>query len=53
MKLKERRFRLDIRRKRFTARVRRLWNRLPKELVDAPSLGTFKIRLHRALSNLI
>jgi len=29
------------------------WNRLPKEVVDAPSLETFKIRLDEALSNLI
>ena len=29
------------------------WNRLPREVVDAPSLGTFKVRLDRALSNLI
>jgi len=30
-----------------------IWNRLPKEVVDAPSLETFKVRLDRALSNLI
>ena len=29
------------------------WNRLPREVVDAPSLETFKARLDRALSNLI
>jgi len=29
------------------------WNRLPREMVDAPSLETFKIRLDGALSNLI
>jgi len=28
-------------------------NGLPREVVDAPSLQTFKIRLDRALSNLI
>jgi len=27
------------------------WNRLPKEVVDAPSLEAFKARLVRALSN--
>jgi len=26
---------------------------LPREVVDAPSLQTFKVRLDRALSNLI
>ena len=34
-------------------RVVRHWHRLPREVVDAPSLETFKIRLHRALDNLI
>ena len=29
------------------------WHRLPREVVDAPSLETFKVRLNRALSNLI
>jgi len=29
------------------------WNRFPREVVDAPPLQTFKVRLDRALSNLI
>jgi len=29
------------------------WHRLPREVVDAPSLGTFKVRLDGALSNLV
>ncbi|PKU43858.1 hypothetical protein llap_5830 [Limosa lapponica baueri] len=52
-KLKEGRFRLDIRKKFFTVRVVRQWNRLPSEVVDAPSLEVFKARLDGALSNLV
>ncbi|KFW70721.1 hypothetical protein AS28_13988, partial [Pygoscelis adeliae] len=52
-KLKGGRFRLDIRKKFFMLRVVKHWNRLPREVVDAPSLETFKVRLARALSNLL
>ncbi|KFP53374.1 hypothetical protein N323_04922, partial [Cathartes aura] len=52
-KLKEGRFRLDIRKKFFTMRVVKHWNRLPREVVDALSLEAFKVRLDGALSNLI
>ena len=30
-----------------------VWNRMPREVVAAPSLETFKIRLDQALSKLI
>jgi len=52
-KLKECRFGLDIRKKSFTIRVVRHWHSLPREVVDASSLETFKARSDRALSNLI
>ncbi|KFZ62254.1 hypothetical protein N321_11092, partial [Antrostomus carolinensis] len=52
-KLREERFRLYIRRKFFTQRVVRHWNRLPREAVDAPSLEAFKARLDGALGKLI
>ncbi|KGL96051.1 hypothetical protein N301_03002, partial [Charadrius vociferus] len=52
-KLKDGRFGLDIRKKFFTVRVVRHWNRLPREAVDAPSLEVFNARLDGALSNLV
>ena len=52
-KLRQGRFRLDIRRKFFTQRVVAHWNRLPKEAVDAPSLEAFKARLDVALGSLV
>jgi len=52
-KLKEGRFRFDIRKKFFTMRVVKHWKRLPREAVDAPSLEVFKAGLDGALSNLV
>jgi len=52
-KLRQGRFRLDFRRKFSTQRVVTHWNRLPKEVVDAPSLEAFKARLDVALGSLI
>jgi len=37
----------------FTMRMVKHWNGLPREVVEAPSLETFKTRLDRTLSNLI
>ncbi|GAB0181753.1 hypothetical protein GRJ2_000640600 [Grus japonensis] len=52
-KLKEGRFRFDIRKKFFIVRVVRHWNRLPREVVDVPSLEVSKARLDGALGNLV
>ena len=52
-KLRQGRFRLDIRKKFFTQRVVMRWNRLPKEVVDAPSLEALKARLVVALHSLV
>jgi len=52
-KLRQGRFRLDIRKNFFTVRIVKHWKKLPREAVKAPSLETFKARLDRALSNLV
>ena len=52
-KLRQGRFRLDIRRKFFHTEGGDALNRLPKEAVDAPSLEAFKARLDVALGSLV
>ena len=44
---------MAIREKFFTERVVRCWNRLPRELVDAPSLEVFRAGLDGALGSLV
>ena len=50
-KLKEARFRLDIRKKSLTVRVVRHCNRLPRDVVGALSLDTFRAKLDQALGS--
>jgi len=42
-KQKYRKFRLNMRKNFFTLRVKKHWNRLPREVVDSPSLEIFKV----------
>ncbi|KFQ23985.1 hypothetical protein N331_04122, partial [Merops nubicus] len=48
-KLEHRKFHLNMRKNFFTVRVPEHWNRLPREVVDSPTLETFNTRLHAFL----
>jgi len=52
-KLKKVRFISDRRKKFFTMKIVRHWNRLPQEAVDVLFLEAFKARLDGALSILV
>jgi len=52
MKLHQGKFRLDIRKRFFTERMVGHWNRLPRDVVMAPSLSEFHKHLDNALSHI-
>jgi len=52
-KLKHRKFHLNMRKSLFILRMMEPWNRLPREVVESPSLEIFKTRLDKVLCSLL
>jgi len=52
-KLKHRKFRLNMRKNFFPLRVTEPWNRLPRGVMESPSLEIFKTRLDKILYSLL
>ena len=47
MKIKKQRFKTDVGKFNFRNRIANIWNNLPRKVVEAPSINSFKNRLDK------
>jgi len=52
-KLRHRKLQLNMRKNFFSLKMMEHWNRLPREIVESPSLEIFKTRLDDVLCSLL
>jgi len=52
-KLHQEKFRLENKKLFFTERVVKCWNRLPRDVINAPNLSVLKRYLDNALNNML